>query len=574
MSWRTLILLLICAALAACRGLGGEPQIVTTLEASAASAAPLAWEPDIANGARIYAERCVECHGDSGDGQGDLVLTGSVSRPLDMTDRSAVAAKSPLQWYEIITAGRIEKLMPPWEAALSEAERWDVTLYVYSLAINDELLALGERLWRENCGECQLPSVIPPVFSDEEYGAKLNRERFDSSLSGAEAAAVAAYARMQSLASGDGNGGAASKPFGRLEGRVEHGTAGGVLPGDTVAQLRYGNDAMGYRVVEAAIGDNAEFVFEDIPLSDDINYSLGAVYGERLFSRHISAGEIGGPDSDLIITVYDTTNDPFVVSVTRVDLYIEPVRLADFGTGLSISQFLTYRNRSDRVFTSGRGFADGREAALLIQYPLGARLMSGDLKGRYVLIEDIERLPDSVIDTFPVLPGEAHDLLLEYWLPYEGEVRFEQAFNNRLDAEVTVTLARDLDLESGWLREAEGGDGYRVYRANQQLEGDSEISFAVSGDPFLTSSDDGLVITSESLMVVVIGALAAAAALLLGVGYGKRRRDDSAGEIDSLVKELARLEDDHDQGRINHDLYHHRRRELKAKLAELMEATS
>ena len=61
---------------------------------------------------------------------------------------------------------------------------------------------------------------------------------------------------------------------------------------------------------------------------------------------------------------------------------------------------------------------------------------------------------------------------------------------------------------------------------------------------------------------------------MLGVvGMLRRRKGGAGNEIDALVSELARLEEGHDQGRINHDLYHHRRRELKAKLARLMEAS-
>lgn len=563
---------MICAALAACRGLGGEPPIVATAPPPESTDDALAWRPDIANGARIYAERCVECHGESGDGRGELALAGNVERPLDMTDRAAVAVKSPLGWFEIITEGRIDKLMPPWEAALSEAERWDVTLYAYLLATTDELLAQGERLWRETCGECDLPPAVPPVYSDVDYGAKLNRDLFGSALSQPEAAAVAAYARMQSLAIGVDSGGA-SLPVGALRGRVEHGTAGGVLPSDTVAQLHYGNAEIGYRVAEAALGDNFAFRFEDLPFSTDISYVLGVMYNEGLFSRKLDSGDISGA-SDVVITVYDTTNDPLAVSVAQVDLTIEPVRLADMGAGLRVSQFLTVRNNSDRVYMSGRGFDDGREAALLIQFPLGARLISGDQAGRYVVIEDIERLPNSVIDTWPVLPGEVHALVLEYWLPYENELRFEQAFNNRMDAEVTVTLAGNLELASGWLLEIDGdyGNGNRVYHANLRMDGESEIGFSISGDPFLTSSDDDWVITSEALPALLIGALAAAG-FFIAMGLAKRR-GDRAGDIERLVKELARLEVDHDQGRINHDLYHHRRRELKAQLAEKMEANS
>ena len=283
---------------------------------------------------------------------------------------------------------------------------------------------------------------------------------------------------------------------------------------------------------------------------------------------------MSGNISALTITVYDETNDPLAVSVSRIDLFIEPVTLEDLGAGLHISQIVTYRNRSDRLYTSGRGFDDGREAALLIQFPEGARLLSDDAKGRYVVIEDLERLPDSVIDTFPLMPGEGHDVILEYFLPYAGAAQFEQAFNNLMDTAVTVRVTGDLRVDSDWLRLTEGADagkGYRVYSADTERERDSQLIFDISGDPFATSSDDGMVITSETLPGLLLGAFAVAAGLLVGFGLMKRRRDDSAGEIDSLARELARLEEDHDQGRINHDLYHHRRRELKAKLAQLME---
>ena len=103
-------LLLILLSLAACGGLGGEPAIFATVEIEPPTRAAVSvkdgWQPDIENGARIFAQRCVECHGTSGDGRGDLVLAGSVERPLDMTDHERVAAKSPLAWFEIITQGR------------------------------------------------------------------------------------------------------------------------------------------------------------------------------------------------------------------------------------------------------------------------------------------------------------------------------------------------------------------------------------------------------------------------------------------------------------------------------------
>ena len=202
---RGICVLAAAIALGACSGLGGEPEIVATvpprLAPTTEATVSAAWQPDISNGARIFQERCTECHGDSGDGLGALVAAGSVERPLDMTDRRLVASKSPLGWFEVITEGRIEKLMPPWENALSVKERWDVTLYSYTLGYDEELLAAGERLWRERCADCELPGAIPPVFSEQAYGSIINREYFGGALTSLESDAATAYARLQSLES-------------------------------------------------------------------------------------------------------------------------------------------------------------------------------------------------------------------------------------------------------------------------------------------------------------------------------------------------------------------------------------
>ena len=581
MQARGFTLLLIVLTLASCGGLGGEPDIVATVPAAetaqGATIATSDWQPDIENGARIFAERCVECHGVAGDGRGALVLAGSVERPLDMTARLQVAEKSPLLWFEIITEGRIANLMPPWENALSEEERWDLALYSYTLAYDEELLALGERIWRERCGDCALPPLIPPVFSDVEYGANLNRELFGEALTDAEAGAAVAYARMASLASGNA-GGAQSEPgaHAKVSGAVVQGTAGGAKPADAMVQLRYGNADVGFRFAETTADGDGRFQFADIPVSPEYDYAIGAVYEGRRYSQRISAANFSAAPDETTITVYDETNDPLAVSVARIHLSIEPVTLEDLGAGLTISQMLTYRNNSDRVYTSGRGFDDGREAALLIQFPKGARLLSGDAGGRYVVIEALERLPDSVIDTLPVLPGEIHQAIFAYWLPYASGAHFEQAFNNLIDAEVTVITPDSLRIESDWLRQsakARAVEGFRQYSAELTMDREPQLRFAISGDPFATSSDDDGVVTSEALPALLLGAFAVAGALLGAVGLVKRRRGGAGSEIDVLVSELARLEEDHDQGRINHDLYHHRRRELKAKLARLMEAS-
>lgn len=567
--------LILVALLCACRGLGGEPEIVATYapQSIAENATVSAdWRPDIARGGQIFAENCTDCHGLSGDGRGELVLSGSVSAPIDMTDRTLTRAKSPLDWFTIISEGNIENLMPPWQNALSEEERWDVTMYSYALAYDAELLARGAHLWTERCRDCDLPAAIPPRYSDEDYGPALNRERFAGALESEEIAAVVAYARMQSLR-GAGEPaetveGAPSVAVGEISGRVQHGSAGGIVPPDTVVQLQFGSPEIGFSIAEASIDADGNFVFADIPLSADISYVIGVIYDGRVFSRLLPEGAYSQT-----ITIYDLTNDPAVISVAAVDLYLNPVQLEPHGTGLHITQIIRYRNDSDRIFTSGRGFEDGREASLLLQFPIGAKIMSDDAAGRFVLIEDLERVPDSLIDTLPVAPGSEHQIIVEYFLPYVDSLDFQQAFNNRVEGDITVMLPKTLSIKSPELFPTPDGgesDNVRVYEGRLNQDRDPRLRFEIAGDPFATRGDDASVLTGESLLAALLALIAAAVALPAGFAMWRRRTRDQSGSIDSLAEQIAQLDDEHDRGQINHDLYHHRRRQLKAKLADLM----
>lgn len=564
-----IVLLLLCA----CRGLGGEPEIVATFAAPpAAGSAALTgnWQPDIARGRQIFADNCTDCHGISGDGQGELVLAGSVSAPIDMTNLAMTRAESPLDWFTIISEGNIENLMPPWQNALSEGERWDVTMYSYSLAYDAELLAEGASLWSQGCQDCELPSAIPPLYSDQDYGQTLNREFFSNALAAEEVAAVVGHVRMRALrGAGDDAGNLAPAPSrGEISGRVQHGSEGGIVPPDTIIQLQFGSLETGFSLAETSIDAEGRFVFADIPLSANTSYVIAVMYDGRIFSRLLPVDEY-----DQTITIYDLTNDPAVISVAAVDLFLNPVRLEPHGTGLHIRQIIRYRNESDRIFTSGRGFDDGREASLLLQFPHGAMVISDEAGGRYVLIEALESLPNSLIDTLPVAPGDGHEIIVEYFMPYADSLDFKQAFNNRFEGDITVMLPQTLSIASAEFNEVpEGGatGDVKLYTGPLNRDRDPRLRFEIAGDPFATSSDDTGVLTGESLLAALAALIAAAVALPAGLALWRRRAPNQASSIDNLAQQIAQLDDEHDRGQINHDLYHRRRRELKAKLAKQM----
>ena len=134
-------------------------------------------------------------------------------------------------------------------------------------------------------------------------------------------------------------------------------------------------------------------------------------------------------------------------------------------------------------------------------------------------------------------------------------------------------LPKTLSIESAEFRptpESGGSDHVTAYAGWLDQDRDPRLRFVISGDPFATSSDDSGVLTGDGLLATLLALIAAAVALPVGFVVWRRRAPDQSVSIDGLARQIAQLDDDHDRGQINHDLYHHRRRALKDKLAELM----
>ncbi len=147
---------------------------------------PLA-PPDMALGAQLFAARCTACHGEGGFADGPLVRAGSVPAPPKLAARETGWAKTPAERFAFIAIGNMDMMMPPWNAALSEAERWAVTLFTYTLYIAPEQLAQGRELWAAACAGChgesgQGTADVPVDLSDPRLMTGVSDERLHTSL--------------------------------------------------------------------------------------------------------------------------------------------------------------------------------------------------------------------------------------------------------------------------------------------------------------------------------------------------------------------------------------------------------
>ena len=108
---------------------------------------------DLPAGAAWYLEKCQDCHGPQGLGDGiQADALGVEIPPIGVMDQAYLA--SPLEWFTVVRDGRMALLMPPFKGSLSDQDIWDVLGYVYGLGADSTMLAEGEVIFGETCAAC------------------------------------------------------------------------------------------------------------------------------------------------------------------------------------------------------------------------------------------------------------------------------------------------------------------------------------------------------------------------------------------------------------------------------------
>jgi mono/diheme cytochrome c family protein len=107
--------------------------------------------PAAAAGQALYAEHCVECHGEDGNGQ--------VPNARNFSDVDYMRGETPLDFYVAITEGEAsfedaENEMPAFGDVLTSDERWDLVYYVWRFATSGGRLSTGGEIYTAFCEEC------------------------------------------------------------------------------------------------------------------------------------------------------------------------------------------------------------------------------------------------------------------------------------------------------------------------------------------------------------------------------------------------------------------------------------
>jgi mono/diheme cytochrome c family protein len=86
----------------------------------------------LAAAADIFHENCAPCHGEKGDGDGELAQYIKKVKPSNFTDAMMMSEMTDGELFWKMSEGRPP--MPPWKEELTEIQRWQLVNYLRALA--------------------------------------------------------------------------------------------------------------------------------------------------------------------------------------------------------------------------------------------------------------------------------------------------------------------------------------------------------------------------------------------------------------------------------------------------------
>ncbi len=560
---------------------GGDSNVPAVL-------APPESSPSTFNGAAIYIDSCEPCHGPNGMGDGSMSANLDVPIPA-LGDFELAAAAKPIDWYQVVTEGRMQNFMPPF-TSLSDAQRWDVVSYALSLSYPPEALLVGAELYTEYCVACHGEAgggseLGPPLDTSDGFAERSMAGIIDVIQNGqgempgvaddrseSDLSFIAAY--VQSLGTvghgAMGQDAAVTEPLapasetGTISGVVVNGTSNAALPqGLEVSVVGLDGNVPVFEVGQP-IDVDGNFI------ADGLEIVPGRVFGALVEYQGVVYYSIGGhfmedsPQLELPITIYETTADESDLAVERLHL------IFDFSIeGLvEISELWLLSNSGDRTVVQAGG-----QNTIPITLPEGFSNLRFD-----TTVEELYTITENgFVIHEPIRPDEPLEVVFSFTLPYSRGLDFIQPLDMPVGAVVLLTEVEAPQIEGRGLQDLGtrdmGGLFLRSY-ALGAIEAGDQLNLKLQGSHPLAQVDS----TSN----LVIG-LAVFGVVLIGAGFGmwawQRRsavdmepvsEDRPVRSRADLLQAIARLDDAYEAGDLEQGDYEQQRAALKAQVLEHM----
>ncbi|HQY91022.1 c-type cytochrome [Caldilinea sp.] len=562
--------------------------------------------PFAAAGRASYLENCAPCHGEQGLGDGPTVAD-LPSPPTAFADQAAMWELSPAMLFHTTKFGRLQKLMPPWSNQLTDDEIWNTVAFAWSLHTEEAATAAGALLYAESCAACHgdagagdgpeaegnlndFTDLADTTFASQadwlagwnaahpELGADWSQTQKEETLE-----YIRTFSYIPPWAS-------AYRPgAGAITGQI-------VFGADAPQQVEGSNvflDAyLGFDPVAtftATVGADNTFTFQELAVDPNLTYLVTVLAEGVSYSSGMVNLTPDQPVADTSIDVFGTTDSPGDLRINRVHWILD----AQPGA-LVVLQIYLVGNTGERTFV-GRS-VDGVDVPVTvgIQLPPDAQELSfqnGALGDRFRQVGDV------VYDTLPVTPGDStQQIIAQYAIPYQGtSFDLKQTFDYPVDVlSLLVSNFPNLrvDVPAMTFDSIQNIQGTEYQVWGQEAFGPGEVEVKLQGllergaaNPrSVGAATEGgasqLAAVAPPLETWVSYAmLAIVAAILLGlVGVAMQRgafaaassRHDLQSVRESLLTEVARIDDLHALGQMNDNEWLRRRAGLKSQLLDVV----
>jgi mono/diheme cytochrome c family protein len=546
--------------------------------------------PDAAAGAALYQEKCIRCHGEAGRGDGAMaaqIQTQFGSPVADLTADVVARARTPEEWYNVVANGRIQNGMPGFAGSLDVDQRWDVIAYAWSLAVPQQQLARGQDVYAEQCAHCHgdsgkgdgkdaegnlvdlssfvaLAKVAPGVW--DQAMASGHVPSFAGTVSEADRRAAIDYIRTFAYdypASVAAPVATPSTSTGELPpaapeavtGSIVLGTPGMNLPADLQVFFEYQRNTDGSIISQTVpIDAQGNFVVTDTQLSHG---DLMRARTEYDAITYFSEVQPVGVQATLPITIFERAADASTVRGDVLHVIAQPT-----DAGLSVNEVYVLSNNAERVI------ADPGNAILHIGLPAGATQFEIDPNiPANTLVPTGDGL--DYFGSFPAASQGSQSIAFSYLLP-KGSTQLDRTMSFPID---TINLLVRGDAQainvSGERFASQGtrdfeGQVYQLFQASNLAAGQS---VALNIGPAAAPLDWRILL---GIGLIVVGGVGL---VLWQRSQKKKPAVDRAVAIqkEALIDQIAALDDEFAEGKIDEINYKAKRAKLKDKLVELLE---
>ena len=562
--------------------------------------------PDVENGSQLFADRCVNCHGIAGEGNGEMA--GDLPLPpRDFTDEAYRRTAVPATMFQTITEGRLEAGMPPFGPTSSnpipEADRWDLAATVFSLGLPTETINDGRIIYEENCLSCHGEEGMgdgpeasnqesqPTDLTDLRYWSSRSNEMVFSALQDEEVQAhsytlddeelwdVTDYSHTFSYNYFDPQAALEPIEMAIIGGLVTNGSTGEIIDQGMVTLRAYTTDLEEVMTETTTVQPGGQYSFELSNVAPDLVYMTSFEYDDISYNGSPDRLSRSEPELDMPIVVFKKTTDPGAVSIEQVHMVLEFVE-----DRVMVSEIYIISNNDTAVFVGETGDAD--DGVFELALPSGAEnanfQRSFGSVSNFLPASEVIQTDSGWADTVPLRPGEGGmNLLATYEIPYEDGVTIAHPlFYDAANATILMPDVGISVLEGGWIDQGTqqmGAAGTFLSYAQPGLAAGEALSFELNGRVDRVNRNDtasiGISLEGDSTTGLIIGG-SVFLLVVVGAVFTVRSWQTSApvvdeGETEQLLQAVANLDDAYEAGGMDESQYQKQREKLMSELADL-----